>query len=449
MGGKLGLKDLDVKGRRVLMRVDFNVPQDNAGKITDDKRIRAALPSIQAVLRSGGSLVLMSHLGRPKGKPDPKFSLAPCAQRLSELLRKPVRLLPDCIGPAVARTCAALKPGEVVLLENLRFHAEEQEGEAAFAAQIAALGDLYVNDAFGTCHRPDASMVAVPKAMSKAAAGFLVQKEIEFLSRALESPEHPYLAILGGAKVSDKITVIRKFLDNVDGILIGGAMAYAFLKAKGIGVGNSRIEKAEGVDAVAVAREVLADARKRNIPIELPVDNFAVREFKEDATAVLVQERDPRRPDGGGHRPGDRPALQPEDRRREDGRLERPDGRLRDGIVRRGDARDRRGAREEPGGHHRRRRRHGRCGGEVRAGRKDGARLHRRRRLAGIPRREGTSRNRRADGRGINPAPQTEREQTLQRRRFRLPPVGRASARGRSLPRPDRSADLGARHGVA
>jgi phosphoglycerate kinase len=290
---KLGLNDLDVKRRRVLMRVDFNVPQDDAGNITDDKRIRAALPSIQAVLKKGGSLVLMSHLGRPKGKPDPKFSLAPCAARLSELLKKPVRLLPDCIGPQVARTCAALKPGEVVLLENLRFHAEEQEGDAAFAAQIAALGDLYVNDAFGTCHRPDASMLAVPQAMGQAAAGFLVEKEIEFLSRALESPEHPYWAILGGAKVSDKITVIKKLLGNVDGLLIGGAMAYAFLKANGKNVGKSKLEKTEGVDPVAVARQALDDAAKKKIPILLPVDHVVVREFKEDATVMIVQDEIP------------------------------------------------------------------------------------------------------------------------------------------------------------
>jgi 3-phosphoglycerate kinase len=293
MNRKLGLNDLQVKGRRVLMRVDFNVPQDAAGHITDDKRIRAALPSIQAVLQKGGSLILMSHLGRPKGKPDPKFSLAPCAARLSELLKKPVRLLPDCIGPAVVKACAALKPGEVVLLENLRFHAEEQEGDSAFAAQIAALGDLYVNDAFGTCHRPDASMVAVPQAMGQAAAGFLVEKEIEFLSRALESPEHPYWAILGGAKVSDKITVIKRFLDNVDGVLIGGAMAYAFLKANGKNVGNSKLEKTEGVDPVAVARQVLDDAAKKKIPILLPVDHVVVREFREDATVMIVQDEIP------------------------------------------------------------------------------------------------------------------------------------------------------------
>jgi len=293
MNRKLGLNDLDVKGRRVLMRVDFNVPQDDAGHITDDKRIRAALPSIQAVLQKGGSLVLMSHLGRPKGKPDPKFSLAPCAARLSELLKKPVRLLPDCIGPVVGRACAALKPGQVVLLENLRFHAEEQAGDAAFAQQIAALGDLYVNDAFGTCHRPDASMVAVPQAMGRAVAGFLVEKEIEFLSRALESPEHPYWAILGGAKVSDKITVIEKFLDNVDGVLIGGAMAYAFLKANGKNVGKSKLEKTEGVDPVAVARQVLDDAAKRKIPILLPVDHVVVSEFKADAAVKVVQDEIP------------------------------------------------------------------------------------------------------------------------------------------------------------
>jgi 3-phosphoglycerate kinase len=293
MKRKLGVNDLDVKGRRALMRVDFNVPQDDAGRITDDNRIRAALPSIQAVLKNGGSLILMSHLGRPKGKPDPKFSLAPCAARLSELLKKPVRLLPDCIGRAVAKACAALKPGEVVLLENLRFHAEEQAGDAAFAKQIAALGDLYVNDAFGTCHRPDASMVAVPHAMGRAAAGFLVEKEIEFLSRPLESPEHPYWAILGGAKVSDKITVIQKLLNNVDSLLIGGAMAYAFLKAGGKNVGKSKLEKTEGVDPVVVARQVLDCAARKSIPILLPVDHVAVREFREDATAITVQDEIP------------------------------------------------------------------------------------------------------------------------------------------------------------
>jgi len=293
MVSKLGLNDLEVAGRRVLMRVDFNVPLDDEGHITDDKRIRAALPSIRNVLERRGSLILMSHLGRPKGKPDPKLSLAPCAARLAELLQRPVRHLPDCIGDEVETTCAALEPGNVVLLENLRFHPEEKSGDEAFAAKIAALGDAYVSDAFGTCHRAHASMVAVPRIMGRAAAGFLLLKEIDFLTRAVEDPERPYLAILGGAKVSDKITVIEKFLENVDTILIGGAMAYAFLKAMGKSIGNSKLEKSEKVDPVAVAGELLAAAKARDVPILLPEDHLVVREFKADAATVVVKDEIP------------------------------------------------------------------------------------------------------------------------------------------------------------
>ena len=254
---KLGLQAVDVTGKRVLMRVDFNVPLNESGMITDDKRIRAALPSINNVLERGGSLVLMSHLGRPKGAPDPKFSLAPCAKRLAELIGRPVQCLTDCIGEEVKAACSALKPGEVILLENLRFHKEEESGDEQFATKLAALGDVYVNDAFGTCHRAHASMVAVPRAMGGAAAGFLVLKEIEFLSKALESPDRPYVAVLGGAKVSDKITVIRKFIEKVDAILVGGAMSYAFLKAMGKNVGNSKLEKSEKVDPVAMALSLI------------------------------------------------------------------------------------------------------------------------------------------------------------------------------------------------
>jgi len=293
MKRKLGLEDLDVRGKRVLMRVDFNVPLDESGAITDDKRIRAALPSIRNVLERDGSLILMSHLGRPKGRPDPKLSLAPCARRLGELLDRPVKLLPDCIGPAVEAACKALKPGDVVLLENLRFHPEERAGDEAFAKKIAALGDLYVNDAFGTAHRPDASMVAVPGAMGQAAAGYLLQKEIEFLSKALEAPEHPYVAILGGAKVSDKITVIASLMQRADVILIGGAMAYAFLKAQGKGIGDSKQEKADKVDPVAVAGEILAQAREKKVPIRLPVDHVCVRELKPDAKAEVARHEVP------------------------------------------------------------------------------------------------------------------------------------------------------------
>ena len=291
MFNKLGLNDIEVKDQRVVMRVDFNVPLDADGNITDDKRIRAALPSIRNVLERGGALVLMSHLGRPKGKPNPDMSLAPCAARLGELIARPVTQLSDCVGPEVEAACAELKPGEVVLLENLRFHAEEQAGDAAFAAGIAALGDVYVNDAFGTSHRADASMVAVPEAMGRAAAGFLVQKEIEFLSKPLTEPERPYVAILGGAKVSDKITVIKQFLSKADAIIIGGAMSYVFLKAQGKTVGNSKVEPAGEVDPVAIAGDLLKEAEAKGVPLMLPTDHVCVAEFKADAeTQVCVDE---------------------------------------------------------------------------------------------------------------------------------------------------------------
>ena len=290
MARKLGLDDIAVEGKRVLMRVDFNVPLDEAGTITDDKRIVAALPSIENVLERGGSLVLMSHLGRPKGgKPEPKYSLAPCAKRLGERLGRDVKQLPDCVGPEVEAACAELKPGQVVLLENLRFHEGEKKGDKEFAEKLARLADVYVSDAFGTAHRPHASMVAVCEAMGGGAAGFLLQKEIEFLSRALEHPERPYAAILGGAKVSDKIAVIRQFMAKTDVILIGGAMAYAFLKAQGKGVGNSKLES----DAVPVAGELLAEAKRRNVSLLLPVDHVVVKEFKEDAETRVVPDEIP------------------------------------------------------------------------------------------------------------------------------------------------------------
>ena len=288
MNRKLGLDDIEVKGKRVVMRVDFNVPLNDAREITDDKRIEAALPSIKNVLNRGGALVLMSHLRRPKGKPDPTLSLAPCAKRLGELLGREVRQLPDCVGPEVEEACKGLQPGDVVLLENLRFHEEEKKGDEAFAKQIAALGDVYVCDAFGTAHRAHASMVAVPKAMGTAAAGYLLQKEIEFLSKPLSEPERPYVAILGGAKVSDKITVIRTLLEKADTILIGGAMSYAFLKAQGKSVGNSKLEKADEVDPVAVAGDLLKEAEKKGTPIRLPSDHLCVKEFKEDAETQVV-----------------------------------------------------------------------------------------------------------------------------------------------------------------
>jgi len=295
MQQKLGLNDIEVKGKRVLMRVDFNVPLDRAGAgvISDDQRIRAALPSIRNVLERGGALILMSHLGRPGGTVNPALSLAPCAMRLSELLERPVRLLPDCVGPEVESACEALQPGEIVLLENLRFHPEEKAGDEIFGQRIAALGHLYVNDAFGAAHRAHASMVAVPGNMDTAAAGFLLQKEIAFLSKPLVNPDHPYVAIFGGAKVSDKIAIIKSFFQNADTILIGGAMAYAFLKAQGKNIGNSKLEKSDKVNPVDVAAELLQEAAARSVSLLLPTDHLCVREFGDETNTQILQDEIP------------------------------------------------------------------------------------------------------------------------------------------------------------
>jgi len=265
---KLSVEDLDVKGRRVLMRVDFNVPQDEAGAITDDTRIERALPSIRRVIEGRGRLILISHLGRPKGKPDPKLRMNVVAERLSELLGKPVRKMDDCIGPEVEAAARDMKDGDVLLLENLRFHAEEQDADEAFAAKLAGLADMYVSDAFGTAHRPDASMVGVPRLLGRGAAGYLMQREIEYLSMALHSPKHPYIAVLGGKKVSDKILVIRSLLDRVDGLIIGGAMAYTFQIAGDAATEVQKDEIAEGwiggdigPDTIRLFSDKLASAR--------------------------------------------------------------------------------------------------------------------------------------------------------------------------------------------
>src|SRR3989344_3482123 len=238
----LTLTDLSLKAKRVLMRVDFNVPLNKDGSISDDSRIRASLPSIEYVLTHGASLILMSHLGRPKAAPDPQFSLAPCAKRLSELLKKPVALAPDCVGPKVEKMASQLKPGEVLLLENIRFHPGEEtpEKEPTFAASLAKLGDLYVNDAFGTAHRAHASTALIASYFpSCSAAGFLMEKEITFLSPLLHNPKRPFYAILGGAKVSTKIGVLKNLLSQVDALFIGGGMAFTFLKAQGLEIGSS------------------------------------------------------------------------------------------------------------------------------------------------------------------------------------------------------------------
>jgi phosphoglycerate kinase len=267
---KLTIRDLDVRGKRVLVRVDFNVPQDKkTGAITDDARITGALPTIERIITQGGRAILMSHLGRPDGQPNPQFSLKPVAARLSGLLRKPVTFAPDCVGEEVRKLALGLRDGDVLLLENLRFHAGEEANDPAFARQLAELGELYVNDAFGTAHRAHASTEGVTKYFKQNAAGLLMEKEIDYLSQALESPAKPFVAILGGAKVSDKIAVIENLMPKADAILIGGAMAYTFLLAQGKPVGASLVEK----DKVGMAKDILAKSSK--IKLLLPSDHVA------------------------------------------------------------------------------------------------------------------------------------------------------------------------------
>ncbi len=273
------IRDVDVAGRRALVRVDFNVPLAD-GAVTDDTRIRAALPTIRYLLEHGAAVILMSHLGRAKGKPVPELRMDPVAARLAELLGRPVRKLDDCVGPEVEAACAALQPGEVVLLENTRFHAGEEANDAAFAAQLAILGDLYVNDAFGAAHRAHASTEGVARAMrergGQAVAGFLLEKEVEFLGRAVENPERPFVAILGGAKISDKIGVIQNLLGRCDRLLIGGAMANTFFKAMGFEMGDSLVED----NALETARALLAEGASRLV---LPVDLIVADAFANDA----------------------------------------------------------------------------------------------------------------------------------------------------------------------
>jgi len=269
---KLNIRDLDLKGKRVLVRVDFNVPQDKkTGAIKDDSRIVGALPTINYLIKHGARVILMSHLGRPEGQVNMQFTLKPVAEKLSELLKKPVKFASDCIGSEPLKMSQELIGGEVLLLENLRFHAEEEKTDPGFAKQLAELGDIYVNDAFGTAHRAHASTEGVTKYFKQNAAGLLMEKEIDYLSAALESPEHPFVAILGGAKVSDKISVIENLINKADAILIGGAMAYTFLLAQGKEVGSSLVEK----DKLDMAKDILQKSQK--IKFLLPVDHIAAQ----------------------------------------------------------------------------------------------------------------------------------------------------------------------------
>lgn len=280
---KKTIQDVDVKGKKVLMRVDFNVPLDDQQNVTDDRRIVMALPSIKSVLDRGGALILMSHLGRPKDAPDPKYSMKPAAEKLAEVLGKPVIFATDVVGDDAKAKAAKVQPGEVLVLENLRFHPGEKKGDAAFAKVLADMADVYCNDAFGTCHRTDASMVAVPKAMGNKpkVSGFLVAKEIQYLSDAIAHPQRPFVAILGGAKVSDKIPVIKNLLGICDKVLIGGAMAYTFSLAQGGKVGGSLVEQ----DKVDLAKELLAAGGSK---LMLPVDTHCADAFSADAKKQVV-----------------------------------------------------------------------------------------------------------------------------------------------------------------
>jgi len=287
---KKSIADVDVSGKWVLMRVDFNVPLDN-GRITDDRRIRMALESIRSVVDRGGRLILMSHLGRPGGTgPEPEFSLKPAADRLSQLLEKPVAFAADCIGSEVAATADKLQDGDVMLLENLRFHKAEKNNDPEFSNGIAALGEIYCNDAFGTCHREHASMVGVPEAIGAKGgakvAGFLVHKEIKYLADAISDPQRPFVAILGGAKVSDKLGAISNLMDKVDTILIGGAMAYTFMLAEGKSVGASLVEK----EKVAEARDALDAAGRSPADLMIPVDHVCAQTLSSSAPTEIFEE---------------------------------------------------------------------------------------------------------------------------------------------------------------
>ena len=275
---KLSIRDLDVNGKKVLMRVDFNVPLED-GAITDDTRIQGAVPSIKHLLAGGAKLVLASHLGRPKSGPEAKFSLAPAAARLGEILGQEVKLAPDSIGEETAALRAALQPGQVLLLENTRFYPAEEANDAEYAKALAGQAEIYVNDAFGTAHRAHASTEGVTHFVGKSAMGFLMERELEYLDGKLQDPERPFLVIMGGAKVSDKIQVISKLMEKADAFLIGGAMANTFRKAQGYKTGNSRVE----TDKLDLALEILAAAKSKGVEFLLPADTRITQEFKEGA----------------------------------------------------------------------------------------------------------------------------------------------------------------------
>ena len=282
---KMVVSDINFRGKKALVRVDFNVPLDKNLNITDDRRIVESLPTIRKIMADGGRTILCSHLGRPKGKRAPEMSLKPAAKRLSELLHKDVKFAPDCIGAETKKMADALKNGEVLLLENLRYHNEEEKNDLAFAQQLADLADIYVNDAFGSAHRAHASTEGVTKFMSVRVAGFLMEKELKYLGGALNDPKRPFVAILGGAKISGKIDVIQNLLDKVDTILIGGGMIFTFFKAMGKNIGASLLEE----DKIELAREIMSKVKAKNLKLILPVDCVAAEEISDTAKSQIVK----------------------------------------------------------------------------------------------------------------------------------------------------------------
>lgn len=281
---KKTIDDIKVAGKKVLMRVDFNVPLDSEGNITDENRIIGALPSIKKLLNDGAALILCSHMGRPKGTFNMKYSLKPVAKRLSELLGKEVKLADDVIGESAEKLVSEVKPGEAILLENLRFHIEEEKNEVNFAKKLASFGEIYVNDAFGTAHRAHASTEGVTHFIDTCVSGYLIEKELKFLGDAVNSPVRPFVAILGGAKVSDKINVINNLLEKVDALIIGGAMAYTFAKAKGAQTGKSLVE----LDKVDLAKELMQKAEEKHVRLLLPTDTVIADNFSNDANKKVV-----------------------------------------------------------------------------------------------------------------------------------------------------------------
>lgn len=281
---KLSIDNIELKNKRVLVRVDFNVPLDENLQITDDIRITSSLPTINKIIKEGGKAILMSHLGRPKGKVNLKYSLKPAAERLGKLLNKSVKLAPDCIGAEVKAEVDKMGTGDVLMLENLRFHEEEEKNDPAFAKQIAELGDVYINDAFGSAHRAHASTEGVTKFIKTCASGYLMQKELDYLGTAVADPKRPFAAVLGGAKISGKIDVISNLFGKVDKLIIGGGMAFTFLKAQGKEIGKSLVEE----DKIELAKDVLEKAKKSNVKFLLPIDFIVADEFKNESPSKVV-----------------------------------------------------------------------------------------------------------------------------------------------------------------